>query len=286
MGRVVVVGSANADLVVTVPRRPAAGETVLGADVATSPGGKGANVAVAAARAGAAVSMVGRVGDDEHGAMLRTALAGARVDVWALRTSTEPTGLALVLLTPDGENSIVVAPGANARLTTSDVDVALAELGPGDVLVAQLEVPMEVVEHAATGAAAAGARAVVNFSPVRPLGSRLLRSADPVVVNEHEARELVGAIAAADLARGLLGLGAASAVVTLGARGAVLADAAGVRHVAAPAVDVVDTTGAGDAFLGALAAGLARGADLDAAVQAAVRAGAEAVGRPGAQAPS
>jgi len=279
--RVVVVGSANADLVVTVSHRPLAGQTVLGSDLRTLPGGKGANQAVAAARLGASTAFVGRVGDDAHGAMLRASLQAAGVDVRHVRTDAAPTGVAIVTLTPDGDNSIVVAPGANARVTAGDGRVDAVE--GAAVLLLQREI------HPAASLAAAlhcRGRVVLNLAPSGPVPAELLARADVLVVNEHEAADLLGGSRRdpQDAARHLRTLGPATVVVTLGAAGAVAVDGAGDAHrIAAPRVRVVDTTGAGDAFTGALAWQLADGAELPAALDVAVRVGALAVTRAGAQ---
>ncbi|MGW5051229.1 ribokinase [Actinokineospora sp. NPDC004072] len=265
---VAVLGSANADLVVDVPRRPGGGETVLGSDVRVLPGGKGANTAVAAARLGASVVFIGAVGADGHGSLLRSSLTTAGVDVSRLRTVERPTGAAFITVTADGENSIVVSPGANAALTPADVDLTGAA-----VLVASLEVPIPVVEHAVAAAVAAGVRAVVNLSPVTELSPATLAGLDPLVVNEHEA----------DALGPLLALGVRSAVITRGAQGADVVTASGVVRVPAPPVTPVDTTGAGDAFAGALAHRLAAGDDLVKAAGLACRVASISVTRAGAQ---
>lgn len=298
-----VVGSANADLVVRVERHPAPGETVLGtAELAVHPGGKGANQAVAAGRLGAAIGFCGRVGDDAYGERLVAELRAAGVDTAALGIArTTPTGIALITVAADGENTIVVAPGANSTLTAGEVDQAVV---PGvRVVSAQCEVPVEAVWAAARAAERHAARLVLNPSPpeaVRdsPRARQLLSCADPLVVNEHEVRVLLGAdsvqgvlpedLFGADSAQGvvpedLLGLGVRSAVVTLGGAGAVVVEHGGTTRLPAVGVEVVDTTGAGDAFTGALAWRLAVGDDLVAAARWAVRAGAAAVQERGAQ---
>lgn len=272
---VLVLGSANADLVVAVDRRPAGGETVLGGDTVVMPGGKGANTAVAAGRLGCDVALVGAVGADQYGSLLRESLVSAGVRVESVRTSDRPTGLAYITVTPDGENSIVVAPGANSDVSPSDVD-ALVWDGVS-VLVCSLEVPLSTVEHALSVAAAHGVRCVLNLSPVTSVSAEAMALLDPLIVNEHEA------LALADSFEGLLALGPRSAVVTLGARGAAVVTSDGVVEVGAPAVDVVDTTGAGDAFAGALAFGLSRGDSLVEAAKFAARVAATSVTRPGAQ---
>ncbi|MGM1059745.1 ribokinase [Saccharothrix sp. Mg75] len=272
---VLVLGSANADLVVQVPRRPAAGETVLGGDTAVLPGGKGANTAVAAARLGADVSFAGAVGADQYGELLRGSLASSGVRTGHLRTSARPTGIAYITVTPDGENSIVVAPGANSDVSDTDVD-ALTWDGV-TVLACSLEVPVPVVAHAVRAAASRGARPLLNLSPVVPVPPDVLALLDPLVVNEHEAASL------APTHEALLDLGPRSAVVTLGARGAAVVTRDGVVEVPAPPVTPVDTTGAGDAFAGALAADLAAGAPLVEAAAFAARVAALSVTSAGAQ---
>ncbi|MEU7528007.1 ribokinase [Saccharothrix sp. NPDC042600] len=272
---VLVLGSANADLVVAVERRPAGGETVLGGDTVVMPGGKGANTAVAAGRLGCDVALVGAVGADQYGSLLRESLVSAGVRVESVRTSDRPTGIAYITVTPDGENSIVVAPGANSDVSVSDVD-ALSWDGVS-VLVCSLEVPLSTVEHAVAVAAGHGVRCVLNLSPVTAVSPEALALLDPLIVNEHEA------LALADSFKGLLALGPRSAVVTLGGRGAAVVTPEGVVEVPAPAVDVVDTTGAGDAFAGALAFGLSRGDSLVQAARFAARVAATSVTRAGAQ---
>jgi ribokinase len=269
---VVVLGSANADLVVEVDRRPSAGETVLGSDTVVLPGGKGANTAVAAARLGAEVALLGAVGKDPYGDLLLGSLSSAGVDTSLVRRSDRPTGIAYITVTPDGENSIVVSPGANSALMAEDV-----ELGDAKVLVASLEVPVSVVAHAIGVAAAQGIHSVVNLSPVARLE---LSTVDTLVVNEHEACWLLDG---PPDARRLLELGPRAVVITLGARGAVIAFDDEHHEIPAPRVDPVDTTGAGDAFTGAIAAGIAAGADLVTAARRAVRVAAISVTRRGAQ---
>lgn len=273
MGRVVVLGSLNVDLVTDVERHPRPGETVL----ATGPvrrfaGGKGGNQAVAAAEAGARVAMVGAVGEDEDGARYLARLRSRGVDVAAVRV--EPgaaTGQAWITVGADSENAIVVIPGANADLTLEDLE-PVSDLGPGDVLLVQLEVPMPVVAAAARRAHGRGARVVVNAAPYAVLPHDVAALADPLVVNEHEAL----ALADSDVVPG-------SVLVTFGGEGCSW-DGERFDGVAVPLERVVDTTGAGDAFCGALAAALATGTDRAEAIRAAAEAGATAVQRAGAQA--
>ncbi|GHF96918.1 ribokinase [Streptomyces thermodiastaticus] len=281
-----VVGSANADLVIGVERRPAAGETVLGSDLAVHPGGKGANQAVAAARLGARTALLARVGDDAHGRLLLDSQRAAGVDTTGVLTGGAPTGVALITVDPSGDNSIVVSPGANARLTPEDVRAAAGLLARSRVVSAQLEVPLETVVEAVRQLAG-GSRFVLNPSPPRPLPQELLDACDPLIVNEHEARVILGGEAAGpapeDWARALLARGPRSVVVTLGAEGALVASAEGLARVPSVAVDVVDTTGAGDAFAAALAWRLGAGVPLAEAAAYAARVGAAAVTKPGAQ---
>ncbi|HTE63601.1 MAG TPA: ribokinase [Solirubrobacteraceae bacterium] len=279
---VVVVGSLNQDITVGVDRRPDGGETVLGRWVATASGGKGANQAVAVARAGARVEMIGCVGADAAGEALLTGLRAAGVETAGVRTLDDaPSGTALIVVDAAGENSIVVVPGANARLSAADVERALEPAGR--VVLAQLEVP----EEAVVAATRAVGRFVLNASPARPVPSVLLEAADPLIVNAGEAAAITGADAgdAAALTAAALALGVRSIVITLGGRGARWTTPEWSIERAAPTVDVVDTTGAGDAFAGTLAARLSRGADPETALAAAVQAGAEAVRWHGAQEP-
>lgn len=287
---VVVVGSANADLVLDIDHRPVAGETILGSDVVVTPGGKGANQAVAAGLLGGQVAFVGCVGDDSHGALLRSSLTRAGVDVSELRTVEGASGHAIIMVTPDGENSIIVSPAANRRVTPELLDGCGEVWRRAAVVVVQLEIPLVSVEYLAREAEAAGARVVLNLAPAAVLDPQVLAVADPLVVNESEAAFLVSAagrqLPAEPLAvaHELRRLGPRSVVLTLGAAGAVLDDGERQAHVPALPVAAVDTTGAGDAFVGALAVGLAQAPSLTAAVERAVAVAALAVGRRGAQA--
>lgn len=282
--RIVVLGSANADVVVTAPRRPGAGETVLGGDTMIGSGGKGANTAVAAARLGAEVAIVGAVGRDSYGKLLTAALVDAGVDTTHLRRGDAPSGAAYITVTPDGENSILVSPGANSRVSVTDVDAAAETVAGARVLICSLEVPVPTVCHAVAVAERAGTRCVLNASPAAALPAETLAMLDPLVVNEHEAGWLLDASGdPAELAAGLLALGPRSLVVTLGARGALVADHTGVSTIDTPTVATVDTTGAGDAFAGALAARLADGDPLTAAAEYACLVAAISVTRQGTQ---
>jgi len=297
-----VVGSANADLVIGVERRPGAGETVLGSDLAVHPGGKGANQAVAAARLGARTALLARVGDDAHGRLLLESQRAAGVDTAGVLVGGAPTGVALITVDPSGDNSIVVSPGANGRLTPADVRAATSLIHASRVVSAQLEIPLETVVEVVRSLAP-GSRFVLNPSPPRPLPPEVLAACDPLIVNEHEAKVLLGEDGAEgsvedgvedgvedsvsdvpeDWARLLLAKGPRSVVVTLGAEGALVASSAGVTRVPSVKVAAVDTTGAGDAFTAALAWRLGTGSSLAESAAYASRVGAAAVTRQGAQ---
>jgi ribokinase len=286
---VFIVGSINQDFVLKVERRPEPGETVTDARLATHSGGKGANQAAAAALLGAGVTFLGRVGDDGLGEPLVRSLTDKGVDTSLVQEVPGlSTGSAFITVTPDAENAITVAPGANRRLTAEDVDRASEYIGEANVLVAQMEIPPEVVLRAVEVAAESGTRALVNLAPPFEVPRALVEKLDPLVLNEHEAAFLLGeriegVDGALSAAPDLLSLGPGSVVITVGEDGAVFSGGEPAKHLAAPSVEVVDTTGAGDAFVGALAARLADDAPLEAAVAYAVRAGAAAVTKEGAQ---
>ena len=285
--RVVVLGSLNMDLVVDVGRLPTPGETVSGTGFRTAGGGKGGNQAIAAARVGASVSMVGCVGDDANGRTLTALLQADGIDSDGVRSVAGPTGVAMVMVDQTGQNFIAVVPASNGHLSPADVSAASARIAAADVLVAQLEVPLATVA-AAERAADAGATAfILNAAPALPLPDELLRGVDVLVVNETElgivAGHQVEAGREAHLARMLLGRGPRAVVVTLGARGALIVDQAGVAAVAPFAVQPVDTTAAGDAFVGALAARYAGPGSLRDAARYASAAAALACTRAGAQ---
>jgi ribokinase len=286
---VFVLGSINQDFVLKVERRPEPGETVTNAELSTGNGGKGANQSAAAALLGASVTILGRVGDDEFGEPLVRALRDKGVDTGLVEEVRDvSTGAAFITVTPDGENAITVAPGANRSLTPDDVAAAAEAIGGASVFVAQMEIPVETVLRAVEVAAERDVRPLVNLAPTFEVPRELLGKLDPLAVNEHEAAFLLGdrvegVEGALSAAPELLSLGPRSAVITVGEAGAVFAQDRAVQHLAAPKVDVVDTTGAGDAFVGALAARLARGDSLEDAVAYAVRAGAAAVTKEGAQ---
>lgn len=266
---VAVIGSANADLVVRVPRFPAPGETVSGADLEVFSGGKSANQAVAAARLGSEVTFVAAIGDDGNGRLVRASLAADGIDTDQLLVRQGvPTGSAIITVDAHGENTIVLSPGANATLTAADVTAV--SLAGARVLCLCLEIPMEAVIAAARAARAQGVQTIVNLSPFHTPPADLLRFTDVLITNEHEA-SLLGRC---DVER---------SITTRGGRGCVVRDGERTVEIAAPRVDVVDTTRCGDAFLGAIAHGLAAGASLEDAARTAVRVAAIAATRVGAQ---
>ena len=266
MATVTVVGSINLDLVAACPRLPRPGETVLASDLARYPGGKGANQALAAARAGADVILVGAVGDDPEADAALALLRESNVDLSRVIVSAAPTGIALITVDESGENQIVVVPGANATLTAEQIDASGA-----DVVLCQLEIPDEAV--LAAGRTATGLFCV-NAAPARPLGEEILDRVDVVIVNEGEREALADELAHTS----------ALVVVTLGAAGA-KAYRSGrlVAEAIPPSVDPVDTVGAGDAFCGAFVTALGGGASVATALAWGCAAGALATTRPGAQ---
>jgi ribokinase len=273
---IAVVGSINLDLVVAVDRHPAPGETVVGGDCRQLPGGKGANQAVAAARLGSEVAMVGRVGADAQGAWLREGLWTERVDVEHVREDrVAPTGVAMIAVDARGENTIVVSPGANARVDARDVAAASDVVRGAEVVLVQHEVPAEAV---AAAIATAGGAVVLNPAPARGLAAPV----DVLVPNRGELETLAGGRGdPVTLARSITA--ARAVVVTLGEEGAVVVEGDRAERVRAPHVEAVDTTGAGDAFCGALAEAMAGGATVVEAARWAVRVAAVSVTRPGAQ---
>lgn len=277
MGKVVVIGSANADLIVEVARRPDGGETIAGSELATASGGKGANQATALGLLGADVAFLGCVGRDGHGELLRASLAGAGVDVSGLAGVGRATSVALIVVTPDGENSIIVTDGANREVTAAFLAEHEAAWRDADVVVMQLEVPAEAVAFMAAECGRRGIRFVLNLAPAAAVPDEVLHACDPLVLNESEAALLLGRSATDDVVDALLALGPRSVVVTLGAQGAVAGEGASRLSQPAERVEVVDTTGAGDAFVGGLVRELADGGSLAAGLRLGVRAAAVAV---------
>jgi ribokinase len=289
-GRVVVVGSSNIDLVMKMPRLPRAGETVTDATFVQAFGGKGANQAVAAARAGGRVSFVGCVGDDAYGGQVRGALEADGIDTRFV--FTEPgvaSGTALILVGAAGENYISVAPGANGRLTSARVASAREAIDAAEVVATQCEIPPETLEHVVALAARLGKPVLLNLAPARPLGGDTLSKLSILAVNETEAEFLTGLQVASDrdvgeAADALRARGPKTVVLTLGARGAYVAGESVRALVPGFAVEAVDTTAAGDVHCGALAVALVEGRPLLDAVRFANAAAALSVTRLGAQA--
>lgn len=258
--RLCIVGSMNMDLVVRAPRLPSPGETILGGPAENHPGGKGANQAVAAGRMGAAVTMVGRIADDEHGRRLRAALAADHVDVQhVLPTLGTTTGVAMITVAETGENTIVVVPGANTRLTPADIDSHKYAITSADVLLLQLEIPLETVRRAASIARDSGVAVILNAAPAQVLPADLLACVDVLIVNESEAAVVTRTPALRDpeeeaaLVERLAALPVETVVLTVGPRGSWVAHRRDARRAEPFEVRAVDTVGAGDAFVGAFA---------------------------------
>ena len=286
---IAVVGSLNMDLVIRSPNIPRPGETIIGGEFHTVPGGKGANQAVAAARLGARVSMVGRVGKDAFGGTLLENLAADGIDHgFVVQDGEAATGVALIVVDDNGENSIVVASGANMRLSLADVEAAESVVAAADVLILQLEVPLDCVIRSAELAHAHGVKVVLNPAPARLVPARLLSLVDVLVPNESEAALLAGLpvgtqAETAETAEALLGSGVGTVILTLGGRGALLAREREMQAFPAFDVKAVDTTAAGDAFVASLAVALAEGEALEEAVRRGNAAGGLAATKLGAQ---
>lgn len=290
MGRVLVLGSINRDLVLAVDAHPRPGETVSGSDIAEFPGGKGANQAVAAARAGASTLLVGATGHDGFGASMRAFLAGEGIDLARVATvSDRSTGIAVILVDRHAENTVTVSPGANMALTAGDAETV--EFHPGDLVVSQFEVPEAFIRAGFARARAAGATTLFNPAPMKGLTPDLLALSDIVVLNETELEAASGMANLAsrdDIEAAARRLGAKSPgegrtiIVTLGAKGCLAVHPGGVLTIPGRAVAARDTTGAGDCFVGVLAAGLAGGLALEGALERANRAAAISVTRAGA----
>lgn len=287
---VLVAGSINVDCTVKVSALPNAGETIHGSDPVFLPGGKGGNQAVAVAAAGAQVLMIGAIGSDATGELAVESLTKSGIDTRGVSTKEGPTGTAFIFVEEAGENLIVVTPGANALIGADEVQDQISKFGGKNTLVlCQLELPLEIVERAAKVTHEMNGRFVLNLAPAIHVSESLLSACDPLIVNESEATLLTGNQVssiqdAIELVQALASI-ARSAVITLGADGAVYSDGSKVVHVPGEKVDVVDTTGAGDAFVGALVAELSFGKTLDEAVAAGIVAGARAVQHFGAQPP-
>lgn len=288
-GKILVLGSINMDIVVSTPHIPRPGETVLGDAARFLPGGKGANQAVVAAGLGGDVIFIGRTGDDDFGTRMRAGLRAADIPLEHVRTLTGvPSGLAFIVVDGGGENTIVVSPGANARLTPSDLDAHEAAMEGAAIAIAQLETPLPTVRRYAELCRRHGVPLLLNAAPVQPLPAELLTATTYLVVNREEAAALTG-VAASDLAGARRAAAAAAAhgvphvIVTLGSDGCLAVSQERYVEVAPFPVDAVDSTGAGDAFVGALGVALARGDGLDEALRYAAATGALACRHFGAQ---
>ncbi|MCP5096991.1 MAG: ribokinase [Chloroflexi bacterium] len=287
--KIIVVGSLNIDLVTRTAHLPQPGETIIGSDLQTIPGGKGANQAVAAARVGAEVAMIGRVGNDLFAEQLRVNLTANHVNTEYVMATESASGVALIVVDASGQNSIVVSPGANGLVTAVDIQNATPIIKSADLILLQLEIPLNAVQKAASIAHEHGVKVILNPAPAQPLPPELLQLVDILIPNESETSLLTGLsvntqteveIAACQL----LKLGVETVVLTLGERGALLANATGMNYISSFSVNsVVDTTAAGDSFVGGFAMALAEGKPLIDAVRWGNAAGAIAVTRVGAQ---
>lgn len=283
-GHIVVVGSINMDLVVRAPRHPQPGETILGTDFQTFPGGKGANQAVAAARLGGQVKMVGRVGNDPFGDSLLNTLQQDRVDTsTVLRTEGTASGVALITVADTGQNNIVVVPGANALLKPEDIQAARSVFEGASVVLLQLEIPLNTAKEAIHVAREHGARVILNPSPAQSLGPDLLAQVDYLVPNEYELSLLTGMQPGSIAADMLKSLGIRCLIVTLGVDGVLVLEDEFTYHIQSHRVPVIDTTAAGDAFAGAFAVALSEGLTTQSAAAYGNAAGALAVTKAGAQ---
>lgn len=277
------------DLVTRAPRLPKGGETLIGQSFTTVCGGKGANQAVAAARLGARVSMIGCVGNDAYGEALRGALLAEQIDCQAVSTIDGSSGVALIVVDDSSQNTIVIVPGANGALTAEAIDRFDSVIRAADVLICQLEVPDASVGHALKRGRELGKTVILNPAPVsRPLPSDWYASIDYLIPNESEASALSGlSVDSLDTAQAaatrLIALGAGKVIITLGAQGSLFADGQRFEHFPAPVVKAVDTTAAGDTFVGGFAAALAAGKDEAQAIRFGQVAAALSVTRAGAQ---
>lgn len=276
------------DMVVRTGRAPGPGETLFGQSFALSPGGKGANQAVAAARLGGDVAMIGRVGQDSFGSEMREIIRAEKIDIEHISISKkEATGVASIVLEEDGENRIIVVPGSNIELSVADIETLEDVISRADIVVLQLEMDMAMTERAAAIAHGHGIPVILNPAPARPLSDELLSHVTYLTPNETEAGVLSGVAVdsvdtAKEAARLLLQKGVRNVIMTLGSKGALIVDEAGTSHVPGFPVQAVDTVAAGDSFNGALAVQLTRGSSVAEAVRYANAVGALAVGKPGA----
>lgn len=287
---ITVIGSSNTDMVIKTSRLPLPGETILGGDFLMNPGGKGANQAVAAARLSGKVTLIAKVGSDVFGREARELFQAENLNTAYLSSDdSAPSGIALITVNEQGENCIVVAPGANARLLREDIDMAAEAIREAEIVLMQLEVPLDTVTYATEMAVAAGRKVILNPAPAQPLPTSLLSMIYLITPNETEAEILTGmpvrdqtsAIAAA---RALLSMGVKAVVMTLGSQGALVVTDELSELIPTKSVKVVDTTAAGDCFNGALAVALCEGFSLQEAISFANKAATISVTRMGAQA--
>ena len=290
MSKILVVGSANADLMIAMPKLPNPGETVRGHDFLVAPGGKGANQAIAAARLGGDVGFIGSIGDDDFGRSIRKSLLDSGVDTARLCVRpNSATGVALIFSEACGENMIVIAAGANDFLLPADIDAAADAIAEASIIVCQFESPVATIERLVTVAKLSGVPVLLNPAPARRMADEMVDGIRFLVPNRQELAHLTGlpTRTLADVeaaAKALLVRGAESVIVTLGREGVLRASVAGARVFPAPIVEAVDTTGAGDTFVGGFAAEWCRTSDVDAAISFAQRAAAYSVTGRGAQA--
>ena len=290
MSKILVVGSANADLMIALPKLPNPGETVRGHDFLVAPGGKGANQAIAAARLGGDVGVIGSIGDDDFGRSIRKSLLDSGVDTARLCVRPNSvTGLALIFSEACGENMIVIAAGANDFLLPADIDAAADAIAEASIIVCQFESPAATIERLVNAAKLSGVPVLLNPAPARRMADEMVDGIRFLVPNRQELAHLTGlpTRTLADVeaaAKALLVRGAESVIVTLGREGVLRASVAGARVFPAPIVEAVDTTGAGDTFVGGFAAEWCRTSDVDAAISFAQRAAAYSVTGRGAQA--
>ena len=290
MSKILVVGSANADLMIAMPKLPNPGETVRGHDFLVAPGGKGANQAIAAARLGGDVGFIGSIGDDDFGRSIKKSLLDSGVDTARLCVRpNSATGVALIFSEACGENMIVIAAGANDFLLPADIDAAADAIAGASIIVCQFESPAATIERLVTVAKLSGVPVLLNPAPARRMADEMVDGIRFLVPNRQELAHLTGlpTRTLADVeaaAKALLVRGAESVIVTLGREGVLRASVAGARVFPAPIVEAVDTTGAGDTFVGGFAAEWCRTSDVDAAISFAQRAAAYSVTGRGAQA--
>jgi ribokinase len=288
MGKICVVGSLNMDLVATGERIPVVGETVLGETFKQVPGGKGANQAASMGRLQGDVAMIGKVGEDAFGEALIQALAEARVETKAITKAPTSTGIALITVQADGDNAIVVVPGANAELRPADIDAAKAVIEESEIVITQLETPVDTVTYALKLAKEQGKLTILNPAPAMPLADELIQNVDYLTPNETELAILSGMPTETDeeleaAAKAMMNKGVKVLIVTLGSKGCLVIDKNGTRQFPAFKVKAVDTTAAGDSFNGGVAVALAEGKSLEEAIGFATKVGALTVQKAGAQ---